>query len=329
MQQDPPFVSIIIPVRNEERILGKCLASINALEYPRQRLEVIVADSLSTDNSPAIAQQYGASVVANRGRTVVSGRNRGFAAARGEFIAFTDADCIVRPDWLKTGLHAFERDAIAGVGGVTLLPDDATAFQKAVNFLFLAAGFAGSTAHRQSVRSTRYVSDIPGCNCIYRRSALAQVMPLDENLLTAEDVWLNWLLSRRGFRHVVSENMILWHHRRTRPRTFFRQMYRFAVGRLQVGRRTPRLLNSLHVLAGAGIPLLVGALVLASASRRLDLAVALALLAGAGSFVGGALRTKSVRAGLWVPMVLAVFLIAWSLGFLRELFFPLKEVDGK
>ena len=49
-----PFVTIVIPVRNEERILGQCLESIAALDYPQDRLEVIVADSLSTDRSRAI-----------------------------------------------------------------------------------------------------------------------------------------------------------------------------------------------------------------------------------------------------------------------------------
>jgi cellulose synthase/poly-beta-1,6-N-acetylglucosamine synthase-like glycosyltransferase len=326
---EAPFVSIIIPVKNEERILGRCLESIGHLEYPKHRLEVIVADSLSNDRSREIAQQHGARVVPNRKQTVVSGRNCGLASAQGEFIAFTDADCIVRRDWLKAGLNAFQHEGIAGVGGVTLFPDDATAFQKAVNVLFLMAGFAGSTAHRQSVRSAHYVNDIPGCNAIYRRSALEKVMPLDESLLTAEDVWLNWLLSRNGFRHVVAENMVLWHHRRSRPRTFFRQMYRFAIGRLQVGKRTPRLLKPLHILAGVSLPLMVSAVVLAHGCGRLGSLAVLALALGAGALLFGILMTRSVRAGLWVPIVLGVFLTAWSLGFMRELFAPLKEADGQ
>ncbi|MBZ5727455.1 MAG: glycosyltransferase [Acidobacteriia bacterium] len=330
MQPDPPFVSIVIPVRNEERILGRCLESLAALEYPRHRFEVIVADSLSTDNSRLIAQQFGATVVPNQGQTVVSGRNCGFAASRGEFVAFTDADCIVRRDWLKTGVHALGPEGIAGVGGVTLFPEDATAFQKAVNVLFLVAGFAGATCHRQSIAAAHTVADIPGCNAIYRRSALETVMPLDERLLTAEDVWLNWLLRSRGFRHVVSENMVLWHHRRSRPRSFFRQMYRFAIGRLQVGKRNRRLLRPLHVIAGAALPLVAAALVAAAfVTGGFAILASLALAAGAAAVIAGIAKTRSVRAGLCVPFVLAVFLLAWSLGFLREWLFPLREVNGK
>jgi len=326
--QELPSVTIVIPVRNEERILGQCLESIAALDYPPDRLQVIVADSLSTDRSRAIAEQYGAKVVANPAQTVVSGRNRGLETAHGEFVAFTDADCVVSRHWLRAAVEAFA-PGVAGVGGVTLFPKDASAFQKAVNVLFLAAGFAGATAHRQSAGGIYEVSDIPGCNAIYRRSALLQVMPLDEHLLTAEDVWLNWELRRRGFRHLVARNMILWHHRRSRPASFVRQMYRFAIGRLQVGRRSPRLLSPLHILAGAGIPLLAAGLALALLGGFLGPAAGLLLLAGAASFALGVFQTGSLEAGCYVPPVLGLFLASWSCGFLRELLFPMKRVDGK
>jgi glycosyltransferase involved in cell wall biosynthesis len=328
MPQDFPLVTIVIPVKNEERVLRQCLESIAALDYPMDRLEVVIADSLSTDRSRAIAEEYGAVIVSNPKQTVVSGRNCGLAAARGEFIAFTDADCVVSRHWLRAGVDAFA-PGVAGVGGVTLFPKEATAFQKAVNVLFLLAGFAGSTAHRQSARSTHAVDDIPGCNAIYRRSALEQVMPLDETLLTAEDVWLNSMLRRLGFHLLVARNMILWHHRRSHPRGFVRQMYRFAIGRLQVGRRSRQLLRPLHVLAGASIPLVAAGVVFAFLGGFLGLAGILVLLAAVGTSLFGVLDTGSLAAGCYVPLVLGLFLASWSSGFLRELFFPLKRVDGK
>jgi glycosyltransferase involved in cell wall biosynthesis len=326
--QELPFVSIVIPVRNEERILGQCLESLAALDYPPDRLEVIVADSLSSDRSRSIAEEYGAKVVSNPRQTVVSGRNRGFQAARGEFIAFTDADCVVSRHWLRAALGPFV-PGVAGVGGVTLFPKEASAFQKAVNVLFLMAGFAGATAHRQSAGATIEVADIPGCNAIYRRSALDLVMPLDEDLLTAEDVWLNWMLRQQGFRHLLADNMVLWHHRRSRPASFMRQMYRFAIGRLQVGRRSPGLLGPLHVLAGLSVPLAAVALALAVRYGLLWLAGGALLAGGAGACAMGVLYTGSLEAGCAVPMVVALFLASWSCGFLRELLAPLKRVDGK
>jgi cellulose synthase/poly-beta-1,6-N-acetylglucosamine synthase-like glycosyltransferase len=330
MNSEWPRVSIVIPVRNEEAILGRCLESIASLDYPSDRVEVIIADGFSTDGSRSVAERFGARLVCNRGQTVVSGRNCGFRLASGEIVAFTDADCIVREDWLTSAVGVFRSDErIAGVGGVTRFPDDATSFQEAVNLLFRLAGMAGATAHLQATERTEPVEDIPGCNALYRREALAAVMPVDERLLTAEDVWMNWSLRQRGHVLALARDTVVWHHRRSRPRGFFRQIYRFAIGRLQVGKRARGLLNPWHVLAGLSIPLLV-----AVAGALLWTGHGVALLAGAA---GAALvlglaalpKVRSTRAALWFPPVVATFAVAWSAGFLRELVVPLVDADGK
>ena len=329
MQADPPFVSIIIPVKNEERILGRCLEAIARLDYPRDRVEVIVADGMSTDASRDIAERHGARVVPNGKGTVVAGRNRGFEAARGEFVAFTDADCVVSPDWLKEAVSAFTAGDIGGVGGVTIFPDQATDFQKAVDVLFVMAGLARSTSHVESAATERDVDDIPGCNAIYRREALEEVMPLDENLLTAEDVWLNWLLRERGYRQVLSGRVRLWHHRRSRPALFLRQIYRFAIGRLQVGKRSAALLKPVHLLAGLSVPLAAAVLIAGHLCKIDGVAGALLVLGCAACIIAGIRRTRSVKAALYVPAVVGMFFGAWSLGFMRELFAPMRNVDGK
>lgn len=329
MQADPPFVSIVIPVKNEERILARCLESIRNLDYPPDRFEVIVADSMSTDKSRHIAETYGARVVPNGKGTVVAGRNRGFEAARGDFIAFTDADCVVSRGWLAAAVRAFDSDDIAGVGGVTVFPEDATEFQKAVNVLFALAGLAGSTSHLEDGPERREADDLPGCNACYRRSALETVMPVDENLLTAEDVWMNRLLRRHGYSLVFCRDVMLWHHRRSTPWSFCRQMYRFAIGRVQAGRRDAALLRPVHVLAGLGLPLLVAVAAVLHVCK-LDIAIAAVLILCCGaSVILGMVRTRSVKAAVWVPAVMALFAAAWSAGFLRELLFPMRNVDGK
>jgi succinoglycan biosynthesis protein ExoA len=330
MNTDWPRVSIVIPVKNEEAILGRCLAAIASLDYPADRVEVIIADGFSVDGSRAVAERLGVQVVSNPGQTVVSGRNCGFRVATGDIIAFTDADCVVRPDWLTTAVKVFEADnRIAGVGGVTRFPDDATSFQEAVNLLFALAGMAGSTVHLQSAERTEPVDDLPGCNALYRRRALAEVMPVDERLLTAEDVWMNWGLRRRGHVLVLAHDTVLWHHRRSRPRTFLRQIYRFAIGRLQVGKRARALLNPWHVAAGLSIPLLAG---VAGALAWTGHAAALLLGLGAATLalaLAALPRVRTVRAALWFPVVAALFAVAWSAGFLRELAVPLVNADGK
>jgi GT2 family glycosyltransferase len=96
-----PDVSVVVPARNAAEALPPLLTSLAAQTLPAERFEVIVVDNGSADGTGEVAEHHGARVVrdpvANRSRA----RNRGVAAARGALIAFTDADCVTRPDWLE------------------------------------------------------------------------------------------------------------------------------------------------------------------------------------------------------------------------------------
>ena len=99
-----PVVSLVIVNYNGERYLPDCLASLSALDWPAEALDVIVVDNASSDDSRAlIARQYPAA------RVLPQAYNTGFApacyigarAARGEHLAFLNNDLRVAPDWLR------------------------------------------------------------------------------------------------------------------------------------------------------------------------------------------------------------------------------------
>ena len=101
-------ISVVIPTYNEECCIGNCLeALINGTEKP---FEIIVADGLSVDQTREIAKQYGAIVVKNKKRHAAGGRNAGIKRAKGEVIAFIDADCIPDTNWLEEIRNAFESE---------------------------------------------------------------------------------------------------------------------------------------------------------------------------------------------------------------------------
>jgi len=113
-----PFISIIIPAKNEEKLIRSCITSLHALDYPKEKLEIIVVDGLSTDQTDIVARELGATVISNVKQIVSPGRNIGFENAKGELIAFTDADCIVDKNWLASSVKYFEQDeTVACVGG--------------------------------------------------------------------------------------------------------------------------------------------------------------------------------------------------------------------
>ncbi|MDP2277377.1 MAG: glycosyltransferase family 2 protein, partial [Nitrospirota bacterium] len=250
-----PLVSIIIPVRNEAGLLKNCLGSILNLDYPKDRIEVIIADGMSTDNTADVANQYGAKVVLNEKRMVSPGRNLAFKHASGDIIAFTDADCIVDKNWIRNSLRYFEDTKVACVGGPNLTPPDEEDFGKAVGFVFNQKLFAAGSIHARELKEIKEVRSIPGCNAVYRKGALEKVMPIDESLLTCDDTELNQRLIDKGYKLLYTPDVFVWHYRRPNPKRLFKQMYRYAIGRLQVGKRDRRMLNPVHILVGLSLPI--------------------------------------------------------------------------
>ncbi|MEW6108966.1 MAG: glycosyltransferase [Nitrospirota bacterium] len=324
---DEPLISIIIPVKNEAELLKKCLESIDALDYPKKKIEVIVPDGLSTDGASEIAKQYGAEVILNKKQTVSPGRNIGFKISKGELIAFTDADCIVDGMWLKNAVKYFRDENVACVGGPNLTPPEEGNFSKAVGFVFGQRIFAAGSVHARVLNEIKEVKSIPGCNAIYRKEALDKVMPIDESLLTCDDTELNRRLLDEGYKLLYTPDVFVWHHRRPDARRLWKQMYRYAIGRLQAGKRDRRMINIIHVLAGLGIPVI---LLIALFSPFL------LLMLSAASFVFmiftsayALMRLKSLPIALTVPVVITIMFFAWSAGFLRELLFPLEDTSGE
>ena len=140
----PPFFSIIIPTYNRPKRLANCLKAIALLDYPRDRFEVIVVDDGSKINlESAIAplqDQIKIELYQQKNAGPATARNRGAAAAQGEFLAFTDDDCQPEPDWLTKLATGLATSPTAMIGGKTInaLTDNlyATASQKLIDYLY-------------------------------------------------------------------------------------------------------------------------------------------------------------------------------------------------
>jgi glycosyltransferase involved in cell wall biosynthesis len=110
-----PFVSVIVPVYNDDKRLKICLAALENQTYPKTLYEIIIVDNAS-DNArdiqnvvaecvrEALPEAYRASIVCEPIPGSYAARNQGISLAKGEIIAFTDADCIPYADWIERGV---------------------------------------------------------------------------------------------------------------------------------------------------------------------------------------------------------------------------------
>lgn len=126
-----PYVSIVIPVLNEERYLPFCLMSLISLSYPKDRCEILLVDNGSTDRTLEIAQSFSEVFIYLKENVKVGAvRNYGVQKAKGSVIVFLDSDCVVSQDWLTDGVRKLMANPDSVVGGQYLLRDDPSWLEK-------------------------------------------------------------------------------------------------------------------------------------------------------------------------------------------------------
>ncbi|NLE46605.1 MAG: glycosyltransferase family 2 protein, partial [Chloroflexi bacterium] len=125
----PPFVSVIVPVYNDMQGVRILTQALLAQDYPDSAFEVILVDNNSTDGTldvlRDIRQEHPERIrvaIEDSVRSSYAARNKGIEVARGEILAFTDADCIPKQDWLSAGVRAFDASgARCGGGAITFV----------------------------------------------------------------------------------------------------------------------------------------------------------------------------------------------------------------
>ena len=190
-------ISVIVPVFNQAGRLGDCLDALLQQDLPAGSFEVIVVDNGSGDESMAVARQRPAvRLLAEPRRSAYAARNRGIRAARGALIAFTDADCIPRPDWLS---RLRERLVDAPEAMVVMGRDIPTGPSSAIRLLGLYDHYKEIFA-LSSEDPTVYYGHT---NCMMaRRELFDQLGFLDERPRGADVIFVQHVLRRHGTRAV-------------------------------------------------------------------------------------------------------------------------------
>jgi glycosyltransferase involved in cell wall biosynthesis len=120
--ENPPRVSFIIPTLNVEAILENCLASIARQNYPREKMEIILADAHSTDRTREIGKKFGAIILDDNGKNMEEGKRLALQNATGEYIVFVDSDNeITHADYIELAVKSLAANPQAlGVEGYYL-----------------------------------------------------------------------------------------------------------------------------------------------------------------------------------------------------------------
>jgi len=216
----------VIPVRNEARKIAKCLDALLAQSLPP--IEIIVVDGHSTDGTVETAMKFPVKILYESVGTRAGANQIGIEHAGGDYVAFTDADCIPDRDWLACLVRGFE-EGVVGVGGAVKNlgnNDWENSINMAVN------SFLGSARSVQGrvFTTRRKVGSISGCNSMYKKEALMQVGGFDASLPTAEDTELNRRLRKIGTLIYTPDAAIIHNHTRG-LKAFAKRTYQYGYGK--------------------------------------------------------------------------------------------------
>ncbi|MCZ7399989.1 MAG: glycosyltransferase [Candidatus Methanoperedens sp.] len=219
-------ISVIIPVKNEEKKINRCLEAIFSQTVKPH--EVIVVDGHSSDKTVENAKKFSLKVFYEIYHTRAGACQIGVENANGEFVAFTDADCIPQKDWLENLIKEFN-PGIAGVGG-SIKNIGENLWEKSINLAMETFLGSANSIQGRFFKDKRYVNSISGCNSMYRREDLLKVGGFDINLSTAEDTEINNKLSTLG-KLLYTPHAIISHNHQRGLKDFGKRMYQYGYGR--------------------------------------------------------------------------------------------------
>ncbi len=278
-------VSIVVPVRNEERHLAACIASLVAQDRDPGRYEVLVVDGESTDRTLQIAGEAASRhpqvrVMANPGRTVACGRNLGLAHARGEVVAFVEGHARVGPAFVGLIERAFQRDGVSCLGRTVEqhLPGG-NAVQKATGLLRKSRLGRNPHSLRFGGADGRLVDPLTVAT-VYHRSVFERVGTFDEALTTNEDVEFNWRVRALGIRALHVRGLIYYLQPRGTIGGFAQQMFRYGYGKALFVRRHPRAFRIAYAAPSLALLLSIAGIALGEARVLLVPILAYLLLSG-------------------------------------------------
>jgi len=268
-----PVISIVIPVKDRADELKRCLGSLSNLNYPQEKLQIIVVDDGSSDDSAMVARQFQALLVPSggTGRGPAAARNVGASLASGEILAFIDSDCTASKEWLNELIPAFNNHSVAAVGGQV----DGMCTESAVDRYESIMSSLSLGARERTGSGGNDTFYLPSCNLLVRRTAFRNAGGFKDEMHVGEDVDLTWRLRDMGWTISYLPKGNVLHEHRSSLRSFMSRRFDYGTSEGMLQLLHPRRRKQMTVPPLLALLLLLCLMSLFAGSWPLMLAVGL------------------------------------------------------
>lgn len=317
-----PFVSVLIPIRNEERYIERCLYSVASQDYPRDRTEVIVIDGMSDDGTRAIITRFAHEstldlrLIDNPQLRVAPAMNIGIEAARGDVLLRIDGHAALAPDYIRRcvdALDAYDADCAGGA-----LQSEGDSYLGQAIALAMSSWFGvGGAAFRVGGEAGPVDTVAFGA---YRRDVFERVGRFAEDIDSGEDDELNYRLRDAGGVIVLVPEARATYTVRSGLPALWRQYFGYGRAKPEVLRRHPAQAQWRQFVPALFIAMLAVGGVRASSGNWGVLKTLAAVYSGVATIASLVLTAR--RRWRHVPPLPAVFAcmhVSYGLGFLAGL----------
>lgn len=222
---DLPFVSIIIPCRNEEKFISKCLDSILANNYPEDKIEILIMDGLSTDRTREIINEYIKNfsfirLLDNPKKITPTALNIGIKASKYNIIVRMDAHATYTTDYIAkcaTNLKKYDADDIGGIW--VIVPRKNSIIGRGIAKSMSSFFGTGNAFYKLGSETLRAVDTVPfGC---YKKEIFDKIGLFNENLERSQDMEFNLRLQKAGGKIYLFPEIVGYYYVRSDLKSFF------------------------------------------------------------------------------------------------------------
>lgn len=326
LSSSSPRVTVIMPIRNEEGFITRSLGAVLSQTYPSDRMQIIVADGMSTDRTREVIRQIQAEhpahvieIVDNPGKIVPTGFNAALKCATGDVIVRVDGHTIIAPDYVAECVDALARTGADNVGG-RMNAVSKTPFGQAVALATSSPfGVGGARFH--------YSHDEEWVDTVYmgawKRDVFNRIGEFDEEFVRNQDDEFNYRLRAAGGRILLTPRIHSEYYNRATPQALWKQYYQYGLYKVRVMQKHPQQMRLRQFVPPAFAAAIFGGALLAPLHRLLRALWFLCIVLYAVANLGASWRVAS-RAGREhfsrLPLVFLILHMSYGLGFLKGLY---------
>jgi glycosyltransferase involved in cell wall biosynthesis len=318
-----PFVSVIMPVRNEAAFIERSVGSVLAQDYPQASMEILIADGGSTDATREVIEglkhshpDISITLLDNPGKIVATGLNTALGPAKGEVIVRVDGHCEIAPDYVRCCVDHLLNDGVDAVGGPVETIGESYVARVIAAAMSSRFGVGGS-AFRIADRRTQFTDTV--AFPAYRRSVIDRAGPFDEELVRNQDDEYNYRLRKLGVKILLASDVRSRYYGRATLTRLGSQYFQYGYWKVRVMQKHPRQMRLRQFAPPLFVATLLALIILLPIfpfTRYLA-----ALIAGAYAAAAIGASILSLRKNRWqllplLPIAFAILHLAYGSGFL-------------